>query len=75
MVATIPSRTPTDAARRTGDASTLVPGFNDQVKFLAASKGMSLVDAYQAFAGDLSLIGSDGLHPTAAGYHLVADSR
>jgi lysophospholipase L1-like esterase len=57
-----------------GTHSTLVPGFNDQVKFLAAAKGVSLVDVYQAFGGDLSLIGPDGLHPTASGYHLIADT-
>ena len=48
--------------------------FNDQVRSLAASKGVPLVDVYQAFGGDLTLIGNDGLHPTAAGYHLIADT-
>jgi lysophospholipase L1-like esterase len=51
-----------------------VPPFNDQVRALAAAKDVTLVDVYNAFNGDLTLIGNDGLHPTAAGYHLIADT-
>jgi lysophospholipase L1-like esterase len=59
---------------RGGNAG-LVPPFNDQVRLLAASKGVPLVDVFQAFHGDvLTLIGPDGLHPTAAGYHVIADT-
>jgi len=32
------------------------------------------VDLETAFGSDESLIGSDGLHPTAAGYQLIAQS-
>jgi lysophospholipase L1-like esterase len=59
---------------RGGNAG-LVPPFNDQVRALAASKGVPLVDVFQAFNGDVvSLIGPDGLHPSEAGYHRIADT-
>jgi lysophospholipase L1-like esterase len=52
----------------------IVPAFNDQVRALAAAKNVPLVDVYLAFNGDLSLIGPDGLHPTATGYQVIADA-
>ena len=48
---------------------------DDQIRALAASEGVPLVDVYQAFGGDVTtLIGFDGLHPTALGYHRIADT-
>jgi lysophospholipase L1-like esterase len=44
------------------------------LRLLAAAKGVSLVDVYQVLGDDLPLIGPDGLHPTASGYHLIADT-
>jgi lysophospholipase L1-like esterase len=73
FLATIPPENPNgfDPFDRGLEAGAVAP-FNDQVRSLAASKGVPLVDVYQAFGGDLTLIGNDGLHPTAAGYHLIA---
>jgi lysophospholipase L1-like esterase len=68
FLATIPPENP---AR---PAWSLVPGFNDQVRLLASSEAVTLVDVYQAFNSDLSLIGADGLHPNANGYHRIADT-
>jgi lysophospholipase L1-like esterase len=51
-----------------------VTSFNDSVNGLAASKGVPLVDVYQAFGNNVSLIGNDGLHPTAAGYQVIANT-
>jgi lysophospholipase L1-like esterase len=34
---------------------------------------VTLVDIYQGFNGDLSLLGPDGLHPAAEGYAKIAD--
>ena len=51
----------------------LVPGFNDNVRTLAASEGVTLVDVYQAFGGNVALLGPDGLHPSAEGYTKIAD--
>jgi lysophospholipase L1-like esterase len=58
-----------------GSYAGLVPPLDDQIRLLAASKGVPLVDVFQAFHGDvLTLIGPDGLHPSAAGYHVIADT-
>ena len=49
-----------------------MPGFNDSVRALAATEGVTLVDVYQAFGGNLALLGPDGLHPSADGYAKIA---
>jgi acyl-CoA thioesterase I len=46
---------------------------NDQIRAMAASEGVPLVDLFQAFgAAPGDLIGPDGLHPTEAGYAKIA---
>jgi lysophospholipase L1-like esterase len=55
-----------------GVAADLVPGFNDQVRGIAAAEGVPMVDVFAAFGGDRTLISADGLHPNAAGYERVA---
>ena len=53
---------------------TIVPA-NDQVRAMAAAEGAGLVDLYEAFGGNIdTLIGSDGLHPTEAGYQKIAET-
>ena len=69
-LATIP---PMNPAGSRGFAWSLVPGFNDQVRTLAASESVTLVDVYQGFANDFSLLSADGLHPNAQGYARMAD--
>jgi lysophospholipase L1-like esterase len=69
MLATLPPQNPSGS--KGGNAGLVAP-FNGQVSTLAFSKGVPLVDVYTAFGGDLSLLGSDGLHPTAAGYQRIA---
>jgi lysophospholipase L1-like esterase len=72
MLATIPPENPTGIR---GLGWSLVPGLNEQIRALAASENVALVDVYQAFGGDVTtLIGFDGLHPTALGYHRIADT-
>ena len=51
----------------------LVSGFNDGVRTLATTEGVTLVDVYQGFGGNLALVGPDGLHPSAEGYAKIAD--
>ncbi len=57
-----------------GRKADAVPLLNSDIAGLAAQKSVPLVDVYQAFGGDLSLIGGDGLHPTVAGYKLIANT-
>ncbi len=70
-LATVP---PINPAGSRGIAASQVPSFNDQIRALAAADGVPLVDVYAALEGDVgTFIGSDGLHPTAAGYAKIAD--
>lgn len=46
---------------------------NDDIRALAASENIFLVDSYAAFVGRLdTLMGPDGLHPTAEGQEVIA---
>lgn len=75
-LATITPENPlgTIPARR-GGAANFVPPFNDRLRSLASAEGITLVDVYAAFNGDVTtLIGSDGLHPTVAGYAVIANT-
>ena len=58
----------------TGLARSLVAPFNAQLKAMAASESVPVADVFAAFNGDFSLLGSDGLHPNAAGYQKIADT-
>ena len=75
-LATIPPTNPTacDPVCRGRDSFGLVSGFNDGVRDLARTEGVTLVDVYQAFGGNLSLLGPDGLHPAAEGYTRIAET-
>lgn len=68
FLATLP---PMDPNKR-GDAAAAVAPFNAQVVSLAAARSWTVVDVNAAFKGDLGLIGADGLHPTDAGYQVIA---
>jgi lysophospholipase L1-like esterase len=48
-----------------------VPLLNAKIRAIG---GASIVDLYAAFNNDLTFIGPDGLHPTAQGYDLIADT-
>jgi len=49
-----------------------IPTFNNDVRALATRRGAMLVDVYDSMKDDISLIGADDLHPTAAGYVVIA---
>jgi lysophospholipase L1-like esterase len=74
LLATLPPENPNGCCPDRAAGAALVPGYNDRLKLLAASENITLVDIYAAFNGDLTLIGFDGLHPTPAGYQLIADT-
>jgi lysophospholipase L1-like esterase len=73
-VATIPPMNPSACVPVCrGLPWSLVNGFNDGVRSLASTEGVTLVDVYQGFNGNLALVGPDGLHPSADGYAKIAD--
>jgi lysophospholipase L1-like esterase len=51
-----------------------ITSLNGKIATLAANRQLTLVDVYAAFNGDLGLVGSDCLHPTDAGYQVVAQA-
>ncbi|MGE3956248.1 MAG: GDSL-type esterase/lipase family protein [Vicinamibacterales bacterium] len=55
------------------DVEDVVPA-NTQIRSLASSENVTLVDLYPAFSGNTTtLLGPDGLHPNEAGYQKMAD--
>ena len=75
FLATLPPMDPTRCTPRCrGVGAALVAGFNDQLRNIATLEATPLVDVNAAFAGDLSLISADGLHPNALGYQRIADT-
>ena len=61
-------------------AASLVPGFNDRIRAIAARRGVVLVDVFNVVlhgscSGERAIpcLGADGLHPTADGYSLIAE--
>lgn len=63
---------PLNPSRRSVDAAGAVLALNAQIKTMAEEENVTLVDLYAAVP--LSLIGSDGLHPTPEGYTAMADA-
>jgi len=73
LLATLPPQNPLACCPRRGTGDVLLPSYNDGIRGIAASEGAQLVDVFPAFNGDVTtLIGPDGLHPTAAGYQVIA---
>jgi lysophospholipase L1-like esterase len=71
FLATLP---PADPSKSKGGGAAATPAFNAQLVNLANVRNWTLVDVNAAFHGDLGLIGSDGLHPTDAGYQVIAQA-
>src|SRR5262249_7407907 len=69
-LATVPPMNPAGSRGRLGYAT--VPLLNDQIRLLATSEAVTLVDVNLAFGGNLTLLANDGLHPNTAGYELIA---
>lgn len=71
FLATIPPENPAD---KLGSGAPFVGTLNAAIASLATTRHWVLVDVNAAFNGDVSLIGSDGLHPTDAGYQVIAQA-
>jgi lysophospholipase L1-like esterase len=71
LVATLP---PQRVGARRAWAGQMVPVFNARLRRVAIEKGWRLVNVDFAFDNLTTLLGSDGLHPTAAGYHRIAQT-
>jgi lysophospholipase L1-like esterase len=59
--------------------ATTVPFLNPLIRQLASDSGVALVDVAMAFGGDgpldeSPLLNNDGLHPTEAGYQIIASA-
>jgi lysophospholipase L1-like esterase len=55
-----------------GSCPECVQPLNDQIRGIAARYGAVLVDVHAAFTGGSALMGADGIHPTEAGYEVLA---
>lgn len=51
-----------------------VPSFNERVRQLALDENVPLVDTFAVFDEDMSLIGSDDVHPTVRGFEVMAET-
>jgi lysophospholipase L1-like esterase len=67
MVATIPPQRPGGK----GNAGALLAKYNSELKLMASKKDAMLIDVNALVP--VSMIGQDGLHPTEAGYQLIAE--
>ena len=71
FICTLP---PQKSAGIRAESAALVPFYNQEVREVARGEGATVIDLYAAFGNDPTLIGSDGLHPTAAGYERIAQT-
>ena len=75
FLATLPPQNPNGCCPNRGLSATMVVPYDDGLRAIAGSENVPLVDVYQAFGGDTTtLVDFDGLHPTAAGYQVIADT-
>src|SRR5262249_12465861 len=73
-LATLPPENPLACCPRRGVGTVLLPSYNAGLMSIAAVEGVTAVDVFSAFNNDLTLLGPDGLHPTAQGYQVIADA-
>ncbi len=58
-----------------GAGAEFVPELNQRIASVASSEGATLVDLYTPLSADIKrYIGADGLHPTEAGFALIAET-
>jgi acyl-CoA thioesterase I len=74
LLGTLPPENPLACCPRRGVGEVLLSSFNAGVQSIGAGEGVPVVDTFAAFNGDLTLLGPDGLHPTAQGYQVIANA-
>lgn len=70
FLATIPAVNPAGARGMTRYLA--VPPLNAEIRLLASAEGVTLVDVFQVFNNNFSLLSVDGLHPNAEGFAQIA---
>ena len=70
FVATLPPLTPGGKA----SCPECVEPLNERIRTMAAAKGAVLVDVHRAWGDRPGLMGADGIHPTEAGYQVIAEA-
>jgi lysophospholipase L1-like esterase len=74
FLGTLPPQNPVGCNPCRAGGAAEVQDFNARLKIIATAENVPLVDVYAAFNGDLTLLGPDGLHPTAGGYQTIANA-
>ena len=69
FLATVPPQNPNGPRGMLGYQT--VPLLNAEIRLLASSEGVPLVDVFDAFGGNLNLLGPDGLHPNAEAHPII----
>jgi acyl-CoA thioesterase-1 len=76
LVATMPqtyhSVDPNTGRVRENSTEEIVPFNNEVRRLVAGMQNVHIVDIYAAFGSNRSLMGNDGLHPSPAGYQVMA---
>ncbi|MCC7176957.1 MAG: SGNH/GDSL hydrolase family protein [Acidobacteria bacterium] len=76
LVATMPQTyetvDPNTGQTRHNSVEKIVPFNTEVIRLLSGVQNVYVVDIYAAFGSNRSLIGNDGLHPTPAGYDVMA---
>jgi lysophospholipase L1-like esterase len=73
LLATVPPQR-AGGQRNRDFMAALVPVLNESIRTIAKDEDVPLVDIYDVFIKDMSLIGSDDLHPTARGFGVMAET-
>lgn len=74
MLAGLPPQRPGGTPPRGNSAALVTPYNNGLRAAVAQTTNVEFIDIEAAFAGDLTLLGPDGLHPKAAGYERMAQA-
>ncbi len=75
LVATMPQTYPSDypdGSHRNQSADKIAPFNNEVRRLVSGMQNVHVVDIYAAFGNNRSLMGNDGLHPSSAGYQVMA---